>query len=120
MAKLYLRYEKLQKYYLGVPIDPPEYKKGDLISNDIYTNLDSCENNYIYRWFPIEGEYICDNGEKYAKEIKQVKRYDEPDNMWRDVVPEETRQSKEVIEHDSADCGVSWVETDIYVCDIAE
>lgn len=56
MATGYIRYQKLQKCYLGQPIDPPEYKKGDLISDQIFTNLDVCEN--IYLWKPTD-QIIC-------------------------------------------------------------
>lgn len=42
MAK-YKRYQKLQKYYLGVPVEPAEYKEGELIGIEDYNNIEECE-----------------------------------------------------------------------------
>lgn len=41
---IFNRYQKLQKYYLGVPVDPPEYKQGDLIETGEWETLEQCEN----------------------------------------------------------------------------
>lgn len=40
----YKRYQKYQKYYLGVPVDPAEYKKGELIETGEWETLEQCEN----------------------------------------------------------------------------
>ena len=42
MAK-YERYQKLQKYYLGVPVEPAEYKEGELIGIEDYNSIKECE-----------------------------------------------------------------------------
>ena len=42
MAK-YKRYQKLQKYYLGVPVEPAEYKEGELIDTKDYNSIEECE-----------------------------------------------------------------------------
>ena len=52
----YIRYQKLQKYYLGQPVDPPEYKKGEQSSSDVFFDLDECEN--IYKWVKLD-RVIC-------------------------------------------------------------
>lgn len=56
MATGYIRYQKYQKCYLGQPVDPPEYKKGNLVSPDVFPVLDVCEN--IYLWKPTD-QIIC-------------------------------------------------------------
>lgn len=40
----YKRYQKYQKYYLGQPVDPPEYKKGELIETGEWETIEQCEN----------------------------------------------------------------------------
>ena len=42
--KRYLRYEKYQKCYLGQPVDPPEYKKGEMLVIKDFNSLEECEN----------------------------------------------------------------------------
>lgn len=61
----YIRYQKYQKCYLGQPVDPPEYKKGDLISDQIFTNLDDCENMYL--WKPTD-QIICAEDNPFSGE----------------------------------------------------
>ena len=39
----YKRYQKLQKYYLGVPVEPAEYKEGELIGIKDYNSIEECE-----------------------------------------------------------------------------
>lgn len=39
----YKRYQKLQKYYLGVPVEPAEYKEGELIGIEDYNSIKECE-----------------------------------------------------------------------------
>lgn len=56
MATVYIRFQKKQKYYLGQPVDPPEYQKGELVSSDLFLDLDECENEY--KWVSI-GEVGC-------------------------------------------------------------
>lgn len=41
---IYNRYQKYQKYYLGQPVDPPEYQKGELIETGEWETLEQCEN----------------------------------------------------------------------------
>lgn len=68
MATVYIRFQKKQKYYLGQPIDPPEYEKGEQIGDDFYTSIEECENEYL--WIPIPNEYICvlnDETDKYSR-----------------------------------------------------
>lgn len=76
MATVYIRYQKKQKYYLGQPIDPPVYEKGEQIGDDFYTSIEQCENEYL--WIPLPNEYICvlnDETDKYSK-YEKLQAYD--------------------------------------------
>lgn len=72
MATGYIRYQKLQKCYLGQPIDPPEYKKGDLISSDVFLDLDECEN--IYKWVKLD-RVMCFDENDTDITVKPLKKY---------------------------------------------
>lgn len=81
MAKKgYIRYQKLQKYYLGVPVDPPEFQKGNLVSSDVFINLDECEN--VYKWVVVPNEYFCirEENNTYTR-YKKLQAYDKGTNQ---------------------------------------
>lgn len=66
MAK-YNQYQKLQKYYLGVPVEPAEYKEGELIGIKDYNYIEECETEIV--WMETNG-YICEvqtDGKTYYK-----------------------------------------------------
>lgn len=65
MAIAYIRYQKYQKCYLGQPVAPPEYKKGEQVSSDVFFNLDECEN--IYLWKPTD-QIICAEDNPFSGE----------------------------------------------------
>ena len=71
MSKFY-QYEKYQKYINGVPADPPQYKRGELIGiTKEYDDIEDCEKAAIYEWrVSIESGYICDGYSSYYKEYK--------------------------------------------------
>ena len=76
----YIRYQKYQKYYLGQPVDPPEYQKGELVSSDVFLDLDECEN--IYKWNIVPNEYICTlstDGKTYDR-YEKLQAYDKVTN----------------------------------------
>lgn len=76
----YIRYQKLQKYYLGQPVDPPQYQKGELVSSDVFLDLDECEN--IYKWILVPNEYICtlsSDGTTYDR-YEKLQAYDKVTN----------------------------------------
>lgn len=63
----YKRYQKLQKYYLGVPVEPAEYKEGELIGIKDYNSIEECEQDLV--WRETDG-YICEvqtDGKTYYK-----------------------------------------------------
>lgn len=56
----YNRYVKLQKYYLGQPVEPAIYKKGGYVTTDDYDTLDDCMYEYI--WIPTDKTICVNNG----------------------------------------------------------
>lgn len=39
----FIRYTKYQKYEMGIPVDPPEYKQGDEYTISDFDTLEECE-----------------------------------------------------------------------------
>lgn len=67
----YDKYQKYQKYINGVPADPPEYKRGELIGTGEYDSEADCYSDAIYEWrVSSESDYICDGYSSYYKEYK--------------------------------------------------
>lgn len=65
----YDKYQKYQKYINGVPADPPEYMRGELIGTGEYDSIEDCESAAIYEW-RVSSDYICDGYSSYYKEYK--------------------------------------------------
>ena len=72
----YNRYVKLQKYYLGQPVEPAIYKKGDYVTTDDYDTLDDCMNEYI--WIPTD-KTICVNNGGVITKYTALQAYINPD-----------------------------------------
>ena len=105
----YQRFEKLQKYYLGQPVEPSIYKQGSSLGIADYSSLASCEGGGsgtdpepVYYYRIIQKGYICEGYDKYTKYVKQYAPYS--DGPWNDVVPEEYFVG-DLIEVNSTDCG---------------
>ena len=92
MGNFYARHEKLQKYFLGEPFIPEEFKEGKIIEYGEFENLEECETGIRYRWKEVDGEYICENNGKYAKEIKEYS--EDKGTTWNPVEPKEERKGK--------------------------
>lgn len=77
---IYNRYKKLQKYYLGIPIDPYEFKKGDIVETGFFKNKEYCENNY--NWKLVPNEYFCtiENDGTYSR-YQKLQAYDKNTDM---------------------------------------
>lgn len=101
---------KYQKQYYQVSynggstwqnVSPTQTRTGDVIE----TNSTDC--GYIapqYRWQKAAStDYACVNYDKHYKEYYQVS-YD-GGTTWKNVSPEQTRTSSDIIETNSADCG---------------
>lgn len=101
------RYKMLQKYINSEAQE--EYKQGELIDDNVYTSLYSCnEGNQnpdvpiegnIYQWVTVVGQYICDGTNKYTKEKEQTSF--NGGVSWQDTG--RTRMGS-LIEIDSEDC----------------
>ena len=112
----YYRYEKYQKYINGVPADPPEYKRGELIGTGEYDSLSDCESDAIYRWVD-NGKTVCKEYSLYNQEKKQKST----DNgvTWTDTG--EVRDGNKMIEQYAEECGwrllTRWEKTGRTVCE---
>lgn len=79
MAK-YIRYQKYQKYYLGQPVDPPEYQKGIQVEIGDFDTIELCQNEY--NWVLVPNEYICtlsSDGTTYDR-YEKLQAYDKKTN----------------------------------------
>ena len=103
------KFEKLQKYYLGQPVDPAIYKQGRSLGVADYYSIASCEGGgsgtdpeemLFYRY--VEDGYVCEGTTKYVKIVKQQSTGQE--GPWTNVVPE-VYYVGEKIESQSLDCG---------------
>lgn len=114
----YYMYEVYQAYdkVTGEPIKPEIYKKGNKVGENSYDNFPSCNINTEKWGIDPNGGYLCQNGEKYEK---YVKMYLSSDGTWKPYTPEEYKIGN-LIESDSADCGVSWRTIEEYVCEEVE
>ena len=114
----YNRYQKLQKYYLGVPVNPPEYKQGGLITTGEWETIEDCETEDSFLWKDLDNEYICEEAQPIERYVVKPGEY-MCDNFNKyyveklqycygqicvDAVPEQTRTGS-LIEQNSIDCG---------------
>lgn len=79
----YTRYQKLQKYYLGEPVSPPEYKQGQVVGVGDWNSIEECL-GYTIIWKVVPNEYICERTdvsgtyEQYEKLQAYYKEVDKP------------------------------------------
>ena len=66
----YYKYEKYQKYINGVPADPPEYQRGELIGIEEYDSIEDCQKAAIYRWVD-NGTTVCSGYSLHTQEKRQ-------------------------------------------------
>ena len=102
---VYKRFTIQQKYLNGVPQE--EYRLGMEYDPKAYHSMENCESGtectqVEYRWIDVEGEYICEETTKYAKQKRQQKCVDEEE--WVDMYPYQY-QKGEMLEEDSKVCG---------------
>lgn len=102
---VYKRFTIQQKYLNGVPQE--EYRLGMEYDPKAYHSMENCESGtectqVEYRWIDVEGEYICEDTTKYAKQKRQQKCVDEEE--WVDMYPYQY-QKGEMLEEDSKVCG---------------
>lgn len=112
----YYKYEKYQKYINGVPADPPEYQRGELIGVEDYDSIEDCESAAIYEWRVYsQSDYICDGYSSYYKEYK-YKSLDKGQTWTR---TNQTRKG-ELKNQYATECGwrliERWVSTGVTKC----
>lgn len=79
----YTRYQKLQKYYLGEPVSPPEYKQGQVVGIGDWNSIEECL-DYTIIWKVVPNEYICERTDvsgsydQYEKLQAYYKEVDKP------------------------------------------
>lgn len=80
----YTRYQKLQKYYLGKPVSPPEYKQGEVVGVGDWNTIEECQYDYTIIWKAVPNEYICERTDvsgsydQYEKLQAYYKEVDKP------------------------------------------
>ena len=102
---VYKRFTIQQKYLNGVPQE--EYRLGMEYDPKAYHSMENCESGtectqVEYRWIDVEGEYICEDTTKYAKQKRQQKCVDEEE--WVDMYPYQYQKGA-MLEEDSKVCG---------------
>ena len=111
----YYKYEKYQKYINGVPADPPEYKRGELIGTGEYDSKADCEKDSLYRWVD-NGKTVCKGYSLYNQEKKQ--KSTDKGVTWTDT--NEVRDGNRLIDQYSTKCGwrllTRWQNTGKTVC----
>lgn len=96
----YDKYQKYQKYINGVPADPPEYMRGELIGTGEYDSIEDCESDVLYRWVD-NGKTVCKGYSLYNQEKKQ--KSTDKGVTWTDT--NEVRDGNKIIEQYSTQCG---------------
>lgn len=96
----YDKYQKYQKYINGVPADPPEYMRGELIGTGEYDSIEDCQNDVLYRWVD-NGKTVCKGYSLYNQEKKQ--KSTDKGVTWTDTG--EVRDGNKLIDQYSTECG---------------
>lgn len=111
----YYKYEKYQKYINGVPADPPEYMRGELIGTGEYDSIEDCESDVLYRWVD-NGKTVCKEYSLHNQEKKQ--KSTDKGVTWTDTG--EVRAGNRIIDLYSKECGwelqTRWERTGRTVC----
>ena len=112
----YYQYEKYQKYINGVPADPPEYQRGELIGTVKYDSKEDCEKAAIYRWVD-NGTTVCSGYSLHTQEKRQ--KSTDGGITWTDTNPKKYRAG-ELVEQYSTECGWElqerWTKTGKTIC----
>ena len=106
----YDKYQKYQKYINGVPANPPEYMRGELIGTGEYDSIEDCESDVLYRWVD-NGKTVCKGYSLYNQEKKQ--KSTDKGVTWTDT--NEVRDGNKLIDQYSTECGwelqTRWTKT---------
>ena len=84
----YYKKQRYVSYNNGITWQPlEEYERGELYE----AHSPSCGGgDFQYRWVLVEGAYICDNKNRYTKEVQQ---YSEDGTVWYNVFPTTYRKA---------------------------
>lgn len=118
----YIQYYKLQKYVEGQPVQ--EFKKGEVVKEDWWPTMGSCEQNDQPTWEIVNNEFICekDNASNLWNQYQKLQKY----VGGQPYLPEEFMKGEIVqsgVEYSSlTECetpGAYWWEpiADKYVCE---
>ena len=80
-VKHYNRYQKLQKYHLGQPVEPASYKKGQLIKTGEWNTIEECEGYCPTEYKETVLDTISKYGITYTLNIKE--KSDNCGNTWQ-------------------------------------
>ena len=71
----YIQYYKLQKYVEGQPVQ--EFKKGEVVKEDWWPTMGSCEQNDQPTWEILNDEFICekDNASNLWNQYQKLQKY---------------------------------------------
>lgn len=71
----YIQYYKLQKYVEGQPVQ--EFKKGEVVKEDWWPTMGSCEQNDQPTWEIVNNEFICekDNASNLWNQYQKLQKY---------------------------------------------
>lgn len=117
----YIQYYKLQKYVEGQPVQ--EFMKGEVVKEDWWPTMESCEQNDQPTWEILNDEFICenDNASNLWKQYQKLQKYvgGEP-YVPAEYMKGEIVQSGVEFENEE-DCANNvqyiWNETEQYICE---
>ena len=69
----YIQYYKLQKYVEGQPVQ--EFKKGEVVKEDWWPTMESCEHNGQPTWEIVNNEFICEQNETTYTKYQKLQKY---------------------------------------------
>lgn len=71
----YIQYYKLQKYVEGQPVQ--EFMKGEVVKEDWWPTMESCEQNDQPTWKILNNEFICenDNSSNLWNQYQKLQKY---------------------------------------------
>lgn len=69
----YIQYYKLQKYVEGQPVQ--EFMKGEVVKEDWWPTMGSCEQNDQPTWEIVNNEFICEQNETTYTKYQKLQKY---------------------------------------------
>lgn len=99
----YKIYNVLQRYENSIPVEPPEYKKGELITSDYFDSIEDCENTkYYVKWVLDEDKFYC--GRDHVSYHMERLTYSKDNLIWLDSEPPVYRNTSIIFEDKEVEC----------------